>query len=119
MLTLTAAGNTARHEFTPEAGDKPCRLSFSLAVDTGKNKAGEKMTTWVSCALYGKRAESLWPFFKDIKSTKLVVTGQPWVAAKDDQGYINMTVRELTFMGSKQDQAQDASPEPSSDGLPF
>jgi hypothetical protein len=118
MLSLTAAGNTARHEFTPEAGEKKARLSFSLAVSKGKGPDGQDRTQWISCALYGLRAEKLWPFFEGVTSMKLTVMGEPWVSGKDRDGeiqsYLNMVVRELTFQGGKQEAAK-----PANDDVPF
>jgi len=110
MLNLNCAGNSATHKFTEAMGDKPCRLSFSVAVKTGKDS-----TAWVSCSMYGVRAEKLWPFFKDVKSIKVAVSGKPWVSAKGDKGYLNLAVDTLTFMGSE---SKGDAPE-SSDGLPF
>jgi hypothetical protein len=65
--------------------------------------------------MYGVRAEKLWPFFKDVKSIKVAVSGKPWVSAKGDKGYLNLAVDTLTFMGS--DKKSEESLE--SNGLPF
>jgi hypothetical protein len=112
MLNLNCAGNSATHKFTEAMGEKPCRLSFSVAVKTGKDS-----TAWVSCSMYGSRAEKLWPFFRDAKSIKVAVSGRPWVSAKDDKGYLNLSVDTLTFMGSKED--NPAPTQMSADKPPF
>ena len=127
MLSLTAAGNTARHEFTPEKGDKKARLSFSLAVSKGKSPDGHDRTQWISCAVYGLRAEKLWQFFENVKSMKLTVMGEPWVSAAVRDGeatpYLNMAVRELTFQGGKMEHDAPSRgvkvEEVSDDELPF
>ena len=47
---------------------------FCLAVDAGKNKAGEKQTEWIDCIAYDKRAEYLSSYC--IKGTSIEVSGR-------------------------------------------
>ena len=47
---------------------------FCLAVDAGKNKAGEKQTEWIDCVAYDKRAEFLSNYC--IKGTLIEVNGR-------------------------------------------
>lgn len=47
---------------------------FCLAVDAGKNKAGEKQTEWIDCIVYDKRAEFLSNYC--IKGTLIEVNGR-------------------------------------------
>jgi single-strand DNA-binding protein len=97
MQSLTIAGNVGNVKDIKEVnGDKV--LNFSIAVDNGKDKNGEKRdATWFDCALWGKRAESLAPYIS--KGSKLVVSGRPSARAHEGKAYLGLTVNELTFMG--------------------
>jgi single-strand DNA-binding protein len=101
MQLLTIAGNVGNVKDIREAGGEKV-LNFSIAVDQGKDKSGDKREPlWVDCALWGKRAESLAPYIS--KGSKLAVSGRPTVRAHEGKAYLGCTVSELTFMSSKQD----------------
>lgn len=101
MQLLTIAGNVGNVKDIREAGGEKV-LNFSIAVDQGKDRNGEKREPlWVDCALWGKRAESLAPYIA--KGSKLAVSGRPTVRAHEGRAYLGCTVSELTFMSSKQD----------------
>ena len=101
MQLLTIAGNVGNVKEIREAGGEKV-LNFSIAVDQGKDKSGEKREPlWVDCALWGKRAESLAPYIA--KGSKLAVSGRPTIRAHEGKAYLGCTVSELTFMSSKQD----------------
>lgn len=97
MQILMIAGNVGNvKEVREVGGDKV--LNFSLAVDNGKDKNGERReSTWYDCALWGKRAESLAPHIT--KGLKLALSGRPGARAHDGKAYLSLTVNELTFMG--------------------
>lgn len=97
MQTLIIGGNVGNvKELKDVNGDKV--LNFSIAVDNGKDKNGEKRDpTWFDCALWGKRAESLAPHIT--KGSKLMLSGRPGARAHEGKAYLSMTVNELTFMG--------------------
>lgn len=99
MQNLTIAGNVGNVKDIREVnGDKV--LNFSVAVDNGKDKNGERReSTWYECSLWGKRAEALAPYIE--KGSKLVVSGRPSARAHDGKAYLGITVNELTFMSSK------------------
>lgn len=97
MQILMIAGNVGNVKDLKEVGGDKV-LNFSIAVDNGKDKSGEKRDpTWFDCALWGKRAESLAPYIE--KGTKLAVTGRPGARAHEGKAYLSLTVNELTFMG--------------------
>ena len=101
MQTLHIAGNVGNVKEIKSVGDDKV-LNFSIAVDNGKDRNGEKREpTWYDCALWGKRAESLAPYIA--KGSKLAVSGRPTVRAHEGKAYLCCTVSELTFMSSKQD----------------
>lgn len=97
MQNLTIAGNVGNvKDLKDVGGDKV--LNFSIAVDNGKDKSGEKREpTWFDCALWGKRAESLAPYIT--KGSKLVVSGRPGARSHEGKAYLQVTVNELSFMG--------------------
>lgn len=101
MQTVIIAGNVGNvKEIRDVGGDKV--LNFSIAVDNGKDKNGERReSTWWDCSLWGKRAESLAPYIS--KGSKLTVQGKPSARAHEGKAYLGVTVNELTFMSSKAD----------------
>jgi single-strand DNA-binding protein len=109
MQMLTIAGNVGNVKDLKEvSGEKV--LNFSIAVDNGKDKSGEKReATWYDCALWGKRAESLAPYIA--KGSKLVVSGRPGARAYEGKAYLTLTVGELTFMSSKSDAGSERETE--------
>lgn len=99
MQITHIAGNVGNvKEVKDVGGDKV--LNFSVAVDNGKDKNGEKRdASWWDCALWGKRAESLAPYIQ--KGSKLALSGRPSARAHEGKAYLTLTVNELTFMSSK------------------
>lgn len=97
MQILMIAGNVGNVKDLKEVGGDKV-LNFSIAVDNGKDKGGEKRDpTWYDCALWGKRAEALAPYIE--KGSKLAVNGRPGARAHEGKAYLSLTVNELTFMG--------------------
>lgn len=81
------------------SGDSVC--NFSIGVSTGtKDKPG---TLWVSCALFGKRADSLHSYLR--KGSPVTVSGdidlRTWISQQSGQagGSIECRVDKLTFGG--------------------
>lgn len=97
MQILHIAGNVGNVKDLKEVGGDKV-LNFSLAVDNGKDKSGDKRdATWYDCALWGKRAEALAPHIS--KGSKLALSGKPGARAHEGKAYLSLTVNELTFMG--------------------
>jgi single-strand DNA-binding protein len=97
MQILTIAGNVGKDAELRQAGGDDV-LNFSLAVDNGKDKNGEKRApTWYDCAIWGKRATSLQSHIT--KGSKLTLSGRPTVRVHEGKAYLGLTVSELTFMG--------------------
>jgi len=111
MQSLTIAGNVgkdATHR-TTQNGDSV--LSFSLAVDNGKDKDGNRRdATWFDCSIWGKRADSLKSHI--VKGTKLVLSGRPTARAHDGKAYLGISVSELTFMGGTEPSRSQAGADP-------
>jgi len=76
-------------------------LSFSVAVDQGKDKNGQKRDAkWYDASLWGKRADSLQNYIT--KGTKLTLQGRPTAREYQGKVYMGIAVNELTFQGGSQ-----------------
>ena len=108
MEQLTIAGTVGRDAELRRTQSGDAVLGFSVAVDQGKDRGGNKRDTrWYDASLWGKRAESLQHHI--VKGTKLVLVGRP--TAREHQGkvYMGISVDQLTFMGGGQ---RDDRPKP-------
>jgi single-strand DNA-binding protein len=107
MEMLIIAGTVGKDAVLRRTQNDDAVLSFSVAVDQGKDKNGNKRDTrWYDASLWGKRAESLQSYIT--KGTKLTLQGRP--TAREHQGkvYMGIAVNDLTFMGgaSQRDTSQ-------------
>ena len=115
MQQLTLAGTVGRDAELRRTNNGDAVLNFSLAIDNGKDKNGNKReATWFDCSLWGKRAEALQSYV--LKGGKLTVTGRPSAREHNGKVYLGCNVQELTFMGggnrdSQQGGAYDQSPQ--------
>lgn len=111
MQMVFLAGNVGKDAELRQAGGEDV-LNFSLAIDNGKDKNGNKRdATWWDCAIWGKRASALKDYIK--KGGKLSVQGRPTVRVHDGKAYLGYTVSELTFQGSAGTGQQRHDDEPS------
>ena len=102
MQLLIIAGNIGKDPVlrTTQGGDKV--LGFSLAVDNGKDRDGNKRdSTWYDCSVWGKRAESLGWLSKGMK---LTLTGRPSARAHEGKAYMGISVDQITPHGGGADQ---------------
>lgn len=105
MQNLTIAGNVGKDAVLRRTGSGDPVLGFSLAVDNGKDRDGNKReSTWFDCSIWGKRAESLQNHIT--KGTKLVLIGRPTARAHEGNVYLGISVNDLTFMGGGSDRGQ-------------
>ena len=115
MQQLTLAGTVGRDAELRRTNNGDAVLNFSLAIDNGKDKNGNKReATWFDCSLWGKRAEALQSYV--LKGGKLTVTGRPSAREHNGKVYLGCNVQELTFMGggnrdSQQGGGYDQSPQ--------
>lgn len=101
MFNMTIAGNVGKDAQLRRTQGGDSILAFSIAVDQGKDKSGNKRpSVWVNCSIWGKRAESLQAYIK--KGTKMVVSGRPGVNVYEGTGSLTLSVNDLTFMGGSQ-----------------
>ena len=101
MITATVGGNVGSVEMKATNDGTPF-LSFSVASNE-RGKGGQDVTTWVRCALYGKRAESLNGVLS--KGSSVMVSGT--VSLREYEGKngkgvsLDMRVDNLAFIGGK------------------
>ena len=101
MEMLIIAGTVGKDAELRRTNNGDAVLGFSVAVDQGKDKNGQKRETkWYDASLWGKRAESLQLYIT--KGTKLTLQGRP--TAREHQGkvYMGIAINDLTFMGGSQ-----------------
>lgn len=99
MQKLFIAGNVGKDAELRNTGNGDPVLSFSIAVDNGKDKSGNKRdSTWYDASLFGKRGEALASHIK--KGDKLTLIGRPSVRVHEGKAYLGISVDDLTFMGS-------------------
>ena len=111
MQITTIAGNVGKDAVLRRTQSGDAVLGFSVAVDNGKDKHGNRRdSTWFSCSIWGKRAESLETYVR--KGTNLALTGRVGVDVYDGRGSLTLNVNELTFQGGGQQ--SDTSAERSS-----
>lgn len=106
METLIIAGTVGRDAELRRTGNGDAVLGFSVAVDQGKDKNGQKRDAkWYDASIWGKRAESLQNYI--IKGTKLTLQGRP--TAREHQGkvYMGIAVNEISFQGGSQQRQQE------------
>lgn len=103
MQILTIAGTVGKDAvLRTTQGGEPV-LSFSLAVDNGKDTNGNKRdATWFDCSIWGKRATSLQNHIT--KGGKLTLSGRPTARAHDGKAYLGIAVNDLSFQGGGQRQ---------------
>lgn len=100
MQVLMIAGTVGKDAVLRQtSGDDV--LGFSVAVDNGKDKSGERReSTWFDCSLWGKRGSALESFIR--KGTRVAVTGRPTARVHEGKVYLGISVDNVTLMGGGQ-----------------
>ena len=107
MQKLIISGNVGKDAELRKTGGGDPVLGFSLAVDNGKDRDGNKRdSTWYDCSIWGKRAEALQNHIT--KGSKLTLIGRPTARCHNDKAYLGISVDDLTFMGGGQERQQDS-----------
>jgi single-strand DNA-binding protein len=78
-------------------------LQFSFAANSGYGK--NKNTTWLSCSLFGKRAETLAPMLN--KGDRIGVSGElnnrKWNKDGVERYSLELRVNDITLLGARND----------------
>ena len=110
MKQLSIAGRIGRDAElrTLQSGTSACR--FTVAVDS--RKGSEKVTTWVACTIFGKRAEALAKFLT--KGAAVAAVGDLEVRTYQKDGEtkvdVGIVVSEITLLGGGERSATPAGP---------
>lgn len=120
MRRCELIGNLGRDAELKTTGGGTIVLNFSVAAKSGKK---DDEGQWHSCALFGKRAESIAPYMK--KGQRVFVRGEyklrSWSSNGKSGTDLDVTVDEVELLGDKQASAQ-AAPQVApqhTDDLPF
>jgi single-strand DNA-binding protein len=106
MENLIIAGTVGKDAVLRRTGNNDAVLGFSVAVDQGKDKNGQKRDSkWYDASIWGKRAESLQSYIT--KGTKLTLQGRPTAREHEGKVYMGIVVNELAFQGGSQQRQQD------------
>lgn len=104
MELLIIAGTVGRDAELRNTQNGDAVLGFSVAVDQGKDRNGNKRDAkWYDCSVWGKRATALQGHIT--KGTKLTLTGRPTAREHNGKAYLGISVDQLTFQGGSQRQS--------------
>ena len=104
MELLMIAGTVGRDAELRNTQGGDAVLGFSVAVDQGKDRNGNKRDAkWYDCSVWGKRATALQGHIT--KGTKLTLTGRPTAREHNGKAYLGISVDQLTFQGGSQRQS--------------
>lgn len=112
MIGLTLAGRLTKDSEMRYTADGKGVLGFTVACDVGFGE--KKGTSFIDCAMWGKRGESLEPWLK--KGVAVTVMGvrvkeiSTWESGGKSGINESLSVHELALQGSKG--AQEAKPSP-------
>lgn len=112
MLKLTAIGNVGSDPEFRTVGQGTALLSFSVAANLNRTEKGQKVkvTHWLRCALFGKRAEAMSRMLHKGKQVYVEGTLNPRLYT-DNAGNtklsLDLEVSDVQLLGSKEDGQQD------------
>ena len=111
MLNITAHGNLGKDPELKNVGQNQV-ANFNLAVRTGKDE-----TTWMNCAVWGKRAQTAAEYLR--KGAKITIAGQGKLRSYTTQDgtekqSLNVNVTDFT-LPARESNAFEAS----DDNIPF
>lgn len=115
MELLIIAGTVGKDAELRRTGNGDAVLGFSVAVDLGKDKSGNKREAkWYDASIWGKRAESLQSYIT--KGTKLTLQGRPTAREHNGKAYMGIVVGEISFQGGSQQRQTDGGGYRTADG---
>ncbi len=102
MQQLILAGTVGRDAEVRQTQSGDAVLNFSLAVDNGKDRDGNKRdATWFDCSIWGKRATDRLASAMS-KGTRVTVIGRPTAREYNGKVYLGCSVYDFTFQGGGQ-----------------
>lgn len=112
MLKISAIGNVGNDPEMKTVGNGTTILNFSLGVNVTRTEKGQrvKLTHWLRCAMFGKRAETLAPMLHKGKQVYVEGTLNPRLYT-DNGGAtklsLDLDVSDVQLLGSKEDGQHD------------
>jgi single-strand DNA-binding protein len=111
MLKIIATGRVGRDGELRTTPNGNTVLNFPVAAESGFGD--HKVTTWLRCSVWNKRAEALEPYIT--KGIKVAVTGTGSLREWENNGKsgkdVELNIDEIDFMSSSEE-AGAASPKP-------
>lgn len=108
MQTLIIAGTVGKDAVLRNTTSGDAVLGFSVAVDNGKDKSGEKREpTWYDCAIWGDRAKKLESHIT--KGLRMTLTGRPTAREHEGKVYLGISVDNFTFQGGGAEKSDNYS----------
>ena len=103
MFNAVIAGNIGRDAETRQVGSTAV-TNFNVAVE--QRAKGGKTTTWVRCALWGKRGDTLAQYLT--KGSKVCVSGTLTTREHEGKTYIEVEASDVTLLGGGQPAGQSS-----------
>lgn len=97
MIHVTISGRLGADSEMRTTGSGQQVLNFRVACDHGFGDS--KSTTWVRCALWGKRGEKLQEHL--VKGQAVVVRGELWTEEYNDKLQVQAKVDEIELVGGR------------------
>jgi single-strand DNA-binding protein len=107
MIIATVTGNLGKDAELRAAGNGQV-CSFSIASE--EKVKGEKTTTWIGCAIFGKRGEALCPHLS--KGTRVTAVGKLKTREHNGKTYLDIEVFEIALQGGGKPSGERSAPAP-------
>ena len=105
MQVITIAGTIGRDAEIRTTGGGDNVAGFSVAVDNGKDKSGQKRdATWFDVSIWGKRGDAVAQYIT--KGGKITVTGRLTTRVHDGKTYLGVNASEFALQGGGQSSGQ-------------
>ena len=109
MITATISGNIGKDAELRNVGHAGATVANFSVASTRKVK-DEKITTWVRCALWGKRGEALCRYLT--KGTRVAVAGELSTREHDGKTHLELEVFGVDLLGGGERSDGRADPAP-------
>ena len=119
MNKVQLMGRLVRDPELKETGNGKSYVRFTLAIDYAKDKEGNKLTNFVPCMAWDKRAEVIQKYF--LKGQRMLVTNAMLMVRSyvDDEGnnrsYTYVNVSDFEFVETKPKTEDSATAKPKND----
>lgn len=95
MINAVVTGNLGQDAELKITANGDVLCNFSVASNA--KVKGEKVTTWVKCTMWGKRAEAISKYLT--RGTRVAVVGEFSTNEYNSKTYFNLNVQQVDLMG--------------------